>query len=167
MVRLSRAALHMWEEPCISGTNGSGAVFFSGCTLRCVYCQNYHIANSEIGKIVSVERLSEIFLELQEQGANNINLVTPTHFVPQIIAALDQARKKGLNLPIVYNTSGYEKVETLRRLNGYVDVYLPDIWIRSMQRNIPGQKIILRWQRLLWKKWSGRLGILYLMMRGL
>ena len=100
--------------------------FFSGCTLRCVYCQNYHIANSEVGKTVSVERLSEIFLELQEQGANNINLVTPTHFVPQIIAALDQARKKGLNLPIVYNTSGYEKVETLRRLNGYVDVYLPD-----------------------------------------
>ena len=126
LVRLSRAALHMWEEPCISGINGSGAVFFSGCTLRCVYCQNYHIANSEVGKTVSVERLSEIFLELQEQGANNINLVTPTHFVPQIIAALDQARKKGLNLPIVYNTSGYEKVETLRRLNGYVDVYLPD-----------------------------------------
>ena len=126
LVRLSRAALHMWEEPCISGTNGSGAVFFSGCTLRCVYCQNYHIANSEIGKTVSIERLSEIFLELQEQGANNINLVTPTHFVPQIIVALDQARKKGLDLPIVYNTSGYEKVETLRRLNGYVDVYLPD-----------------------------------------
>ena len=126
LVRLSRAALHMWEEPCISGTNGSGAVFFSGCTLRCVYCQNYHIANSEIGKTVSVERLSEIFLELKEQGANNINLVTPTHFVPQIIAALDQARKKGLNLPIVYNTSGYEKVETLKRLDGYVDIYLPD-----------------------------------------
>ena len=126
LVRLSRAALHMWEEPCISGTNGSGAVFFSGCTLRCVYCQNYHIANSEVGKTVSVERLSEIFLELQEQGANNINLVTPTHFVPQIIAALDQARKKGLNLPIVYNTSGYEKVETLKRLDGYVDIYLPD-----------------------------------------
>lgn len=80
LVRLSRAALHMWEEPCISGTNGSGAVFFSGCTLRCVYCQNYHISNSEVGKTVSVERLSEIFLELQEQGANNINLVTPTHF---------------------------------------------------------------------------------------
>ena len=123
---VARAALHMWEEPCISGTNGSGAVFFSGCTLRCVYCQNYHIANSEVGKTVSVERLSEIFLELQEQGANNINLVTPTHFVPQIIAALDQARKKGLNLPIVYNTSGYEKVETLKRLDGYVDIYLPD-----------------------------------------
>lgn len=126
LVRLSRAALHMWEEPCISGTSGSGAVFFSGCTLRCVYCQNYHIANSEIGKAVSVERLSEIFLELEAQGANNINLVTPTHFVPQIIQALDQAREKGLHLPIVYNTSGYEKVETLKKLEGYVDVYLPD-----------------------------------------
>ena len=126
LVRLSRAALHMWEEPCISGTNGSGAVFFSGCTLRCVYCQNYHIANSEIGKTVSVERLSEIFLELQEQGANNINLVTPTHFIPQIIAALDQAKKQNMNLPVVYNTSGYEKVETLKRLDGYVDIYLPD-----------------------------------------
>ena len=123
LVRLSRAALHMWEDPCISGTNGSGAVFFSGCTLRCVYCQNYHIANSEVGKTVSVERLSEIFLELQEQGANNINLVTPTHFVPQIIAALDQARKKGFNLPIVYNTSGYEKVETLRRLYSGAEDY--------------------------------------------
>lgn len=126
MIRLSRAALHMWEEPCISGTEGSGAVFFSGCTLRCVYCQNYHIANSEIGKEVSVERLSEIFLELQEQGANNINLVTPTHFVPQIMMALDQARKKEMHLPVVYNASGYEKVETLRMLDGYVDVYLPD-----------------------------------------
>ena len=125
-IMVARAALHMWEEPCISGTNGSGAVFFSGCTLRCVYCQNYHIANSEAGKTVSVERLSEIFLELQEQGANNINLVTPTHFVPQIIAALDQAREKGFNLPIVYNTSGYEKVETLKRLDGYVDIYPPN-----------------------------------------
>lgn len=125
-VRLSRAALHMWEEPCISGTSGSGAVFFSGCTLRCVYCQNYHIANSEIGKVVSVERLSEIFLELKAQGANNINLVTPTHFVPQIIQALDQARMQGMNLPVVYNTSGYEKVETLKKLEGYVDIYLPD-----------------------------------------
>lgn len=126
LVRLSRAALHMWEEPCISGESGSGAVFFSGCTLRCVYCQNYHIANSEIGKVVSVERLSDIFLELQGQGANNINLVTPTHFVPQIIQALDLAREKGLKLPIVYNTSGYEKVETLKKLEGYVDIYLPD-----------------------------------------
>lgn len=125
-VRLSRAALHMWEEPCISGSSGSGAVFFSGCTLRCVYCQNYHIANSEIGKMVSVGRLAEIFLELKEQGANNINLVTPTHFVPQIRKALDQAKGQGLDIPVVYNTSGYEKVETLRTLEGYVDIYLPD-----------------------------------------
>ena len=125
-VRLSRAALHMWEEPCISGSEGSGAVFFSGCTLRCVYCQNFHIANSEIGKVVSIMRLSDIFLELQGQGANNINLVTPTHFVPQIIQALDQARQRGMNLPVVYNTSGYEKVETLRMLEGYVDIYMPD-----------------------------------------
>ena len=125
-VRLSRAALHMWEEPCISGSEGSGAVFFSGCTLRCVYCQNFHIANSEIGKVVSVMRLSDIFLELQGQGANNINLVTPTHFVPQIIQALDLARQRGMNLPVVYNTSGYEKVDTLRMLEGYVDIYMPD-----------------------------------------
>ncbi len=125
-VRLSRAALHMWEEPCISGREGSGAVFFSGCTLRCVYCQNFHIANSEIGKVVSIMRLSDIFLELQGQGANNINLVTPTHFVPQIIQALDLARQRGMNLPVVYNTSGYEKVDTLRMLEGYVDIYMPD-----------------------------------------
>ena len=125
-VRLSRAALHMWEEPCISGEQGSGAVFFSGCTLRCVYCQNYHISNGEIGKEVDVSRLAEIFLELAEKGAANINLVTPTHFVPQIICALDQAKEKGLNLPIVYNTSGYERLETLKQLQGYVDIYLPD-----------------------------------------
>lgn len=125
-VRLARAALHMWEEPCISGEEGSGTVFFTGCTLRCVYCQNHEIAGGEVGKEITVERLSEIFLELQEKKANNINLVTPTHFVPQIINALDMARKKGLYLPIVYNTSGYESMETLRMLDGYVDVYLPD-----------------------------------------
>mgnify|MGYP002980292438 CR=1 FL=1 len=126
LVRLSRAALHMWEEPCISGTNGSGAVFFSGCTLRCVYCQNYHIANSEVGKIVSVERLSEIFLELQEQGANNINLVTPGQYVPHIIRAVEQARRQGLAVPIVYNTGSYENVDTIKALEGIVDIYLPD-----------------------------------------
>ena len=125
-VKLARAALHFWEEPCISGEEGSGTVFFSGCPLQCVFCQNHQISAECYGKEVSIKRLAEIFLELQNQGANNINLVTGGHFVPQIIAALDQARKKGLNLPIVYNTSGYEKVETLRRLNGYVDVYLPD-----------------------------------------
>ena len=133
-LRVSRAALHMWEEPCISGKEGSGTVFFTGCTLRCVYCQNYHIANSEVGKVIDVSRLKEIFLELQEKKANNINLVTPTHFVPQIIEALDLAREEGLKLPVVYNTSGYERVETLRKLDGYVDVYLPDFKYLDAER---------------------------------
>ena len=123
---IARAALHMWEEPCLSGKNGSGAVFFSGCTLRCVFCQNYHISTEKKGWQVSVERLAEIFLDLQAQGAWNINLVTPTHFVPQILEALDIAKDQGLNLPVVYNTSGYETVETLKMLEGYVDIYLPD-----------------------------------------
>ena len=125
-VTIARAALHMWEEPCISGTSGSGTVFFSGCTLRCVFCQNYHISTEKKGYGVSIPRLADIFLELEEAGANNINLVTPTHFVPQIIRALDLSRQKGLTLPVVYNTSGYEKVETLKMLEGYVDIYLPD-----------------------------------------
>lgn len=125
-VVVARAALHMWEETCISGKDGSGAVFFSGCNMGCVFCQNYHIARNEAGKKISVERLAEIFLELQGQGANNINLVTPTHYVPQIIDALDLAKERGLRLPVVYNTSGYEKVETLQMLKGYVDIYLPD-----------------------------------------
>lgn len=125
-VRISRAALHMWEEPCISGAEGSGTVFFTGCTLRCVYCQNYRISNGEVGKEIEEGRLAEIFLELQGQHANNINLVTPTHFVPQIVRALDIARDQGLCLPVVYNTSGYERTETLKQLEGYVDVYLPD-----------------------------------------
>lgn len=123
---VARAALHMWEEPCISGTSGSGAVFFSGCPMRCKFCQNYQIAASKRGKAISVERLAQIFLELQEKGAANINLVTPTHYTPHIIEALDIARSNGLHLPIVYNTSGYEKPETLKRLEGYVDIYLPD-----------------------------------------
>lgn len=125
-VRVARAALHMWEEPCISGEKGSGTVFFTGCTLRCVFCQNHQIATGEVGKCISIERLSEIFLELEAKGANNINLVTPTHFVPQIRKALQMARKRGLAVPIVYNTSGYEEVETLKMLEGYVDIYLPD-----------------------------------------
>lgn len=122
----ARAALHMWEEPCISGNCGSGTVFFTGCALHCVFCQNGKIANGQLGKSLSVERLAEIFLELQEQGAANINLVTAGHFVPQVIAALDLAKAKGMHLPVVYNTSGYEKVENLRLLEGYVDIYLPD-----------------------------------------
>lgn len=125
-IYVARAALHMWEEPCISGEEGSGAVFFSGCTMRCVYCQNHSIADATVGKEISVDRLAEIFLELQEKGANTINLVTPTHFLLQIIQALDIAKKKGLHLPVVYNTSGYEKIEALQCLEGYVDVYLPD-----------------------------------------
>ena len=122
----ARAALHMWEEPCISGRTGSGAVFFSGCSMGCIFCQNHNIAEAKAGKIITIERLSQIFLELQGKGAANINLVTPTHYVPQIIEALEMARKAGLALPVVYNTSGYEKPETIQMLDGYVDVYLPD-----------------------------------------
>lgn len=122
----ARAALHMWEEPCISGEEGSGTVFFSGCTLRCVYCQNYDIARAVTGKAITKERLGEIFLELQEKGANNINLVTPTHYTEEIVWAVERARQEGLKLPIVYNCSGYEKVETLQKLNGIVDIYLTD-----------------------------------------
>lgn len=125
-IYLARAALHMWEEPCISGECGSGTVFFSGCSLRCVYCQNYNIAHAKNGKAVSRERLSEIFLELQEKGAHNINLVTPSHYTPEIIWAVENARNYGLKLPIVYNCSGYEKVETLEMLNEIVDIYLTD-----------------------------------------
>ena len=121
--KIARAGLHMWEEPCISGTHGSGAVFFSGCGLKCVFCQNERISHGGEGKIVSVERLAEIFGELEAQGAHNINLVTAAQFVPAVIAALDIYRPK---IPIVYNSSGYESVETLRMLEGYVDVYLPD-----------------------------------------
>lgn len=126
-IRAVRAALHMWEEPCISGKKGSGAVFFSGCGLRCCFCQNRDIAIGDSGKEITVERLAEIFLELQKKGAANLNLVTGAHYVPQIICALELARGKGLGLPVVYNSSGYENVETIRMLEGYVDVYLPDL----------------------------------------
>lgn len=125
-VKIARAALHAWEEPCISGENGSGTVFFSGCTLKCVFCQNYVLSHENSGKEISVERLAEIFLELQEKGAHNINLVTPTHFVLQIIEALKMAKANGLSIPVVYNSSGYERAETIDLLKGYVDIYLPD-----------------------------------------
>lgn len=125
-IRAARAALHMWEEPCISGKEGSGAVFFSGCPLQCIFCQNHDIALAKRGTVISVERLADIFLALQDQHANNINLVTPTHYVPQIILALQMARDNGLHIPIVYNTGSYEKVETIKMLEGLVDVYLPD-----------------------------------------
>lgn len=123
---VARAALHMWEEPCISGEKGSGAVFFSGCSMGCVFCQNHNIAKGLTGKKLTIERLAQIFIELQEKGANNINLVTPSHYVPQIVEAINIAKIKGFYLPIVYNCSGYEKVDILKLLDGYIDVYLPD-----------------------------------------
>lgn len=125
-VSVARAALHMWEEPCISGEKGSGAVFFSGCNLRCVFCQNACIARGMSGVEISVDRLSEIFLELQEKGAVNINLVTPSHYVKEIVKALIMAKNNGLTIPVVYNTSSYELVDTLKSLEGLVDIYLPD-----------------------------------------
>lgn len=125
-IMAARAALHMWEEPCISGEKGSGAVFFSGCSLQCVYCQNHDIAGAKRGRMVSGERLSEIFMELQEKGAANLNLVTAGHYVPQVVNALRLAREKGFCLPVIYNSSGYEKAGTLKLLEGYVDIYLPD-----------------------------------------
>lgn len=126
-IMAARASLHYWEEPCISGTSGSGTVFFSGCNLRCVFCQNHNIALGKAGRIISPDHLVEIFLQLQEQGANNINLVTPTHFLPQIAMALEQAKQQGLSIPIVYNTGSYESPEALRHLQGLVDIYLPDL----------------------------------------
>ncbi len=126
-LRLARAALHYWEEPCISGQNGSGAIFFSGCNLQCVFCQNHTIATGSVGKNVSIEKLASIMLQLQEQGANNINLVTASHFVPQTVLALEDAKTRGLTIPVVYNTGSYEKIETLKMLDGLVDIYLPDL----------------------------------------
>lgn len=125
-IKIAKYSLHMWEEPCISGKNGSGTIFFSYCNLKCVYCQNYDISTNNYGREITIQRLSEIMLELQDKKANNINLVTPTHYVPQIIEAIKLAKRKGLSIPIVYNTSGYEKKETIKLLNGYVDIYLTD-----------------------------------------
>ena len=125
-VKVARAALHYWEEPCISGSRGSGAVFFSYCPLGCVYCQNREISRGDAGKEIPVSRLAEIFLELQGRHAPNINLVTPPHYVPQIILALREAKEKGLSIPVVFNCGGYEKPETLKLLEGLVDVWLPD-----------------------------------------
>ena len=126
-VKIARAALHYWEEPCLSGDNGSGTVFFSNCSLKCIFCQNKKISTNGFGKEIELEELSNIYLNLQKQGANNINLVTPTHYVPSIIKSLDIAKKNGLKLPIVYNTSSYETKETIKLLNGNIDIYLPDL----------------------------------------
>ncbi len=126
-VKVARAALHQWEEPCLSGESGSGTVFFSHCTLKCIFCQNYSISTQEFGKEVSTIKLSNIFLSLQEQGAHNINLVTPTHYVPQIKEALILSKQNGLHIPIVYNSSGYETKEVIQSLKGLIDIYLPDM----------------------------------------
>ena len=125
-IRVARAALHYWEEPCISGKRGSGAVFFSGCSLHCVFCQNREISDGKAGKVISKERLSDIFMELADKGANNINLVTPGQYIPDIVWAVNDAKSRGMKLPIIYNTSGYENVTELKLLEGIVDVYLPD-----------------------------------------
>ena len=125
-IKVARAALHYWEEPCISGKRGSGAVFFSGCSLHCVFCQNREISDGKEGKVISKERLSDIFIELADKGANNINLVSPGQYIPDIVWAVNDAKSRGMKLPIIYNTSGYENVTELKLLEGIVDVYLPD-----------------------------------------
>ncbi|MGN0494174.1 MAG: radical SAM protein [Acutalibacteraceae bacterium] len=129
--KVARAALHFWEEPCISGKNGSGTVFFSGCTLDCAFCQNYDISHGGFGKVITHQRLADIFKELEDRGAHNINLVTPTHFVPAIIRALDIYKPK---IPVVYNSGGYDSVEEIRALKGYVDIFLMDLKYLSGER---------------------------------
>lgn len=131
MVRVARASLHMWEEPCISGAAGSGTVFFSGCPLKCAYCQNRAVSSGQKGDALTIPQLAALFLLLQDKGAVNINLVTPTHFSPQIAEAIKTARAEGLRLPVVYNSSGYESVDALRMLDGLIDVYLPDLKYHS------------------------------------
>jgi len=124
-IKLALASLHQWEEPCISGGNGSGTIFFSGCVLDCCFCQNFSVSSQGFGKEVSLQRLADIMLELQDKNAHNINLISPTHFADKIVRALDIAKPK-LKIPVVYNTGGYENTETIDKLNGYIDVYLPD-----------------------------------------
>lgn len=126
-IRAALASVHKWEEPPISGTKGSGTIFFSGCNLRCVFCQNYSISSKNNGKEISIDRLAHIMLEQQERGVHNINLVTAVQFVPMIIKSIEISRRNGLTIPIIYNSSGYEKVETIKMLEGYIDIYLPDI----------------------------------------
>lgn len=126
-IKIALVSLHKWEEPCLVGANGAGTVFFSCCNLRCVFCQNHKISQEDCGVEYDIEDLAKIFLEQQNRGAVNIDLVTPTHYVPQIIEALKIAKLKGLNIPVVYNTNAYENVETIEMLRGYVDVFLPDL----------------------------------------
>ncbi len=126
-VRVALVSLHQWEEPCLTGSRGAGTVFFSHCNMKCVFCQNYDISSEGKGLEISQERLTEIFLEQQARGAASLDLVTPTHYVPQIIGALDAAKKRGFSLPVVYNCGGYELPETIEALRGYVDIFLPDL----------------------------------------
>ena len=143
-VLLAKADLFFWEEPVISGTNGSGAIFFSGCNLKCCFCQNYEISSGKKGKEITVDRLAQIFKELEQQGAHNINLVSPTHYVHQIIEALKIYKPK---IPVVYNSNGYENVETIKKLKDYVDIYLVDL--KFCDKNTAKQVIILNAQ--LWQ----------------
>jgi len=126
-IKVARISLHNWEEPPISGINGSGTIFFSGCNLKCIFCQNYQISNKNFGIEITIEDLAKKMLELQNKKAHNINLVTPTHYLTQIIKAIKIAKKNGLKIPIIYNTSSYEKVESIKKLNGLIDIYLPDL----------------------------------------
>lgn len=137
-VKVARAALHQWEEPCISGERGSGTVFFSHCSLRCVYCQNHEISHGGVGADLTVEQLTDIFLDLQGQGAHNINLVTATHYLLPVIEALRKAKRQGLRIPVVYNTHGYESPVALQQLDGLVDIYLPDFkyWDRELAKRL-------------------------------
>ena len=126
-IKIALASIHDYEEPCISKINGSGTIFFSNCNLNCVYCQNYEISQEGKGKVISINHLADIFITQQNKGVNNINLVTPTMYVPQIIEAIKIAKINGLHIPIIYNSNGYENVETIKMLNGYIDIYLPDL----------------------------------------
>lgn len=153
-VRIARAELHMWEEPCISGTEGSGTVFFSGCCLKCCFCQNYEISAQSKGFELTEQELADTFLRLRSMGANNINLVNPTHFVPQIIKALDLCKDK-LTIPVVYNSGGYENPQTLELLRGYVQIFYPtlNILILHFRINIPKPQTILKTPLLQYIKW--------------
>lgn len=126
VIRIARTSLHQWEEPCITGEYGSGTIFFSGCSLKCIFCQNHNIADSSVGKEFTKEQMADAMLRLQENRASNINLVTASHYADQLVSVIGLAKERGLTIPIVYNTSAYEKAETLRGLEGLVDIYLPD-----------------------------------------
>ncbi len=140
-LKVARAFLHMWEEPCISGTNGSGTIFFSGCNLKCIYCQNYHISQDNFGKIITIERLKEIFIELQQKGAHNINLVNPSHYTQPIRQAVAELKSEDkLKIPVVYNSNGYETADTLKTMEGLVNVYLPDIKYFSEETSLQYSK---------------------------